>query len=126
MLAWRWILAGGSSDCRWLPARLRVDVLRLLLPSKARPDLRFSRKDSSAGEPLGDSYALGMAGTGGTSSSSSRLDMEFRDASVLGAGRREPLVAMGMLPCDGRGWMEPTEVRTVLKLADEPTERPEL
>ena len=61
-----------------------------------------------------------MAGTGGTSSSSSPPEgfWKLRD---FGAGRRE-LGFWGML----RGWREPVEVRTVLKLLVELMDRPEL
>lgn len=55
-LDWRWMTAGGSSMAwPWLPVRLAVDELWMLLVSRVRFDLRFSRNDSSAGEPLGDS-----------------------------------------------------------------------
>lgn len=49
-----------------------MDVLCTLLVSSERlPDFLFSKNVASAGESLGDSYTLGIAGTGGTSSSSS-------------------------------------------------------
>lgn len=66
---------------------------------------------------------MGMAGTGGTYSSSSRLDMEVRVVSVLGAGRREvgrllvmpkPKPVEVEVPWGRRVWTEPVEVRTVL------------
>lgn len=54
-------------------------------------------KATSAGESLGDSYALGMAGTGGTSSSSSAAGaVLLRLATALGAGNLE-LVKFGAL-----------------------------
>jgi hypothetical protein len=69
---------------------------------------------------LGDSYAFGIAGTGGTSSSSS-ADAEFWPLLSFGAGRRDMEA-----DCGKRGCREPVDVRTVLKLAFDPIERPEL
>lgn len=90
----------------------------MLLASKARFDFRFSKKDNSAGASLGDSYTLGMAGTGGTSSSPSAV-VELSKLRDLGAGNLEPPDAL-------RGCIEPVDVRTVLKLVVEPTDSPEL
>jgi hypothetical protein len=117
LLGRRWTLAGaGSLTC--ITDVLAVELLWTLLASKARFDFRFSKKDNSAGDSLGDSYTLGMAGTGGTSSSSSAV-VELRRFRDLGAGNLEPPDAL-------RGWIEPVDVRTVLKLVVEPTESPEL
>jgi hypothetical protein len=60
----------------------------MLLASKARFDLLLSKNGASANVSFGDSYALGIAGTGGTYSSSSWLDELWR-FSALGAGKRE-------------------------------------
>ena len=98
---------------------LPVELLWMLLASKVRLDFRFSRNDMSAGESFGDSYTLGIAGTGGTSSSSSGFD-GFGRLRAFGAGRRE------LAPGANLGWMDPVEVLTVLKLVDDPTDRPEL
>lgn len=79
----------------------------MLLASKAKFDFLLSKYESSAGESLGDSYALGIAGTGGTSSSSSAF-VGLCMFNAFGAGSRElPLGAM-------RGWIDPVDVRTVL------------
>lgn len=53
------------------PERLFVEILLMLLASKGILDLRLLKNGGSAGESLGDSYAFGIAGTGGTSCSSS-------------------------------------------------------
>lgn len=68
-LGLRWSLVTGSKTGAL--DRLPVELLLTLLVSSPWVDLRFSRNESSADESLGDSYALGIAGTGGTSSSSS-------------------------------------------------------
>lgn len=110
-LAFSWIACTG-------PDRLPVDVLRILLESSAKFDFLLSKKCISAGDSFGDSYTFGIAGTGGTSSSSSveagMLVIDF------GAGSREP-VFWGR-----RGCNDPVDVLTVLLLASEPTENPEL
>lgn len=67
LLGLREIMAGGGSVTA--PVRLAVELLCTLLESNAMWDFLLSKNDSSAGESLGDSYTLGMAGTGGTSSS---------------------------------------------------------
>lgn len=59
------LAGGGSASCA--PDTLPVEVLLILLVSNALLDLRLSKNDSSPGE----SYSFGIAGTGGTSSSSS-------------------------------------------------------
>jgi hypothetical protein len=92
----------------------------MLLASNPRFDFLFSKKAASARGSLGDSYAFGIAGTGGTSSSSS-CPAELWRLKAFGAGSLEPT------PCGLRCWIEPVDVRTVvLKLAFEVTERPEL
>lgn len=63
-------MAGSASlDCP--PETLAVELLWMLLASYVRFDFLLSRKAASASGSLGDSYAFGIAGTGGTSSSSS-------------------------------------------------------
>jgi hypothetical protein len=52
-----------------LPDKLFVEMLFILLASKGKLDFRL-KNGVSAGESFGDSYAFGIAGTGGTSSSS--------------------------------------------------------
>lgn len=90
----------------------------MLLESSPRFDFLLSKNCISAGDSLGDSYTFGIAGTGGTSSSSSfEAGILFID---LGAGRREPLF------WGKRGCSDPVDVLTVLLLASDPTENPEL
>jgi hypothetical protein len=60
----------------------------MLLASNPRFDLLLSKKAASAKVSLGDSYAFGIAGTGGTSSSSSWL-AELCRFRAFGAGSRE-------------------------------------
>jgi len=118
LLGRRCTLAGcGSWGC---PSEtLPVELLLRLLASNARLDFLFSINDTSAGDSFGDSYTFGMAGTGGTSSLSSPVAALWRD-KAFGAGNLE-------LPVWGfRAWIDPVDVRTVLKLLVEPTERPEL
>jgi hypothetical protein len=67
---------------------LPVELLWILLVSKAKVDFLLSKKDISAGDSFGDSYAFGIAGTGGTSSSSSIVDVLSR-LTAFGAGSRE-------------------------------------
>lgn len=69
---------------------------------------------------MGDSYAFGMAGTGGTSSSSS-TGRGLWTVVCFGAGSRDVDE-----DCERRGWIEPIEVLAVLKLAEEFTDSPEL
>ena len=88
--------------------------------SNAIFDFRFSKNESSAGEFFGDSYTFGIAGTGGTSSSPSAVVGGWR-FRALGAGNLELEADWGI-----RGWIEPVEDRTVLKLFVEFMERPEL
>lgn len=84
-------------------------------------DFRLLKNGGSAGESFGDSYALGMAGTGGTSSSS-LFPAELWTFLGLGVGSREDEGGC----CGIRGCRDPVEVRDVLWLALDPTERPEL
>jgi hypothetical protein len=118
-LGLRCILAGGPSFNT--PDTLPVELLLMLLASYARFDLLLSRNVTSACASFGDSYAFGIAGTGGTSSSSSWLAELWR-FRAFGAGSREP--APWGFRC---GTDVVVEVRiVVLKLALEVTERPEL
>lgn len=64
--SWR---IGSRTDPR--PERLLVEMLLILLASKGLLTFRWVKNGGSAGESLGDSYAFGIAGTGGTSISSS-------------------------------------------------------
>lgn len=59
-----------GSRAEFLPEMLFVEVLLILLASKGILDFLLVKNGVSIGESLGDSYALGIAGTGGTSSSS--------------------------------------------------------
>lgn len=112
-------MAEGSTSFDCVPETLPVDVLLRLLASNAIFDFRFSKNESSAGEFLGDSYTLGIAGTGGTSSPSAFVGAwRFR---AFGAGNLELEADWGI-----RGWIEPVEDRTVLKLFVEFMESPEL
>lgn len=118
-LGFRLTFAEISVDCG--PVRLPVELLWILLASNAKVDFLFSMKDCSANDSLGDSYAFGIAGTGGTSSSSSMVDVLCR-LTAFGAGSRE----LGGRPRLIRGWIEPVDVRAVLKLFTDVIERPEL
>lgn len=92
-----------------------------MLSRVPRLDFFLAKKYVSAGGvSFGDSKALGIAGTGGTSSSSP----EGREpwlVACFGAGSRETEAG-----CGKRGCKEPVDVLTVLKLTVDPTERPEL
>jgi hypothetical protein len=100
---------------------LPVELLWILLASNARFDLLLSRKAASASVSFGDSYALGIAGTGGTSPVSSML-AELCRLRAFGAGNRE-LASI----CELRCWTDAVDVRmVVLKLALDVMERPEL
>lgn len=101
-----------------LPDKLLVEVLFILLVSNGRLDFRLLKSAGSAGESFGDSYALGIAGTGGTSSSS-LLPAELCTLRPFGAGNLDE--AGGGI----RGCREPEEVRAALKLALDPVERRE-
>ena len=60
---------------------------------------------------------------------STMLGAEVCIVGGLGAGKREPVLLMLDAPAPPwgkRGWIEPVELRTVLKLMDEPMEKPEL
>lgn len=117
-LGLRWTLVGsGKTGIEILPVGLELELSTSIL---LKAVFFFSMKYVSAGESFGDSYALGMAGTGGTSSSSS-AGIGLCTVVCLGAGNRD--VDEG---CETRGCVEPIEVLTVLKLMDEVTERPEL
>jgi hypothetical protein len=93
-------------------------VLFILLVSNGRLDFRLLKSAGSAGESFGDSYALGIAGTGGTSSSS-LLPAELCTLRPFGAGSLDE-TGGGI-----RGCSEPVEVRAALKLALDPVERRE-
>ncbi len=84
-----------------------VELLFLLLESNGRLDFRLLKNGCSAGESLGDSYALGIAGTGGTSSSS--LPAELCTFLGLGVGSLEFDIFGASLGCK-----DPVDVRAVL------------
>lgn len=84
-----------------------VEMLLMLLASKGRLVFRLLKNGASAGDSLGDSYALGMAGTGGTSSSS--LPAELWTFLVLGVGNLDNAAL-----CGTRGCKDPVDVRAVL------------
>jgi hypothetical protein len=94
-----------------------VDELAALLVSRGKLDLRMENKERSICS-LGDSYAFGIAGTGGTSSSAAAELCMFLG---FGVGRRhaEKLWL-------NRGCKDPVEVRIELKLVLDDTESPEL
>ena len=91
-----------------LPDKLFVEVLFILLASNGILDFLLLYKGGSAGDCLGDSYAFGMAGTGGTSSSS-LFPAELCVFLDFGVGNLDD--AGG---CEVRAWNEPVEVRKVL------------
>lgn len=99
-----------------LPDKLFVDVLFMLLVSNGKLVFRLLKTVGSEGDSLGDSYALGMAGTGGTSSSS-LFPAELCTLLAFGAGNREDGGGGGILGCK-----ELVEVRAGLKLEVEPVE----
>jgi hypothetical protein len=84
-----------------------VDMLLMLLESKGRLDLLLLNNSGSAGDSLGDSYAFGIAGTGGTSSSS--FPAELCTFLVFGVGSLEDAAF-----CGTRGCKDPVDVRAVL------------
>jgi len=93
----------------------------MLLVSKVRFELLFSSLGAGASGSLGDSKALGIAGTGGTSSSSRSCPRAARPRT-LGVGKREAAK-------ESRCWRDWVDVRTVtvlLTLELELAERPEL
>jgi hypothetical protein len=103
---------GGSRNeiIETLPDKLADEVLLILLVSKFIFDARLLKKGGSIGVSFGDSYALGMAGTGGTSSSS-LFPAELLRLLGFGVGRREEEVC----GCsDARGCNDPAEVWEVL------------
>jgi hypothetical protein len=100
-----------------LPDRLFVEVLFMLLVSNGRLDLRWLNVVGSAGDSFGDSYARGIAGTGGTSSSS-LLPAELCTGLAFGAGNLDDEGGGGNLGCSS----DPVEVRAGLKLAVDPVE----
>jgi hypothetical protein len=102
-----------------LPDKLFVEVLFILLVSNGKLDFRLLKSVGSAGDSFGDSYALGIAGTGGTSSSSS-LPAALCKLLAFGAGSRDDGAGGGTLGC-----RELVEVRVALKLAFDPVERRE-
>jgi hypothetical protein len=109
-------LIGSLADA--LPDRLFVEVLFILLVSNGKLDFRLLKSVGSAGDSFGDSYALGIAGTGGTSSS--LLPAALCKLLAFGAGSRDERGGGGTLGC-----REPVDVRTALKLAFDPVERRE-
>ena len=106
-----------------LPERLAVEALLILLASKGILDLRWVKNGGSAGDSFGDSYAFGIAGTGGTSCSSS-FPAELCTFRDFGVGSLEDVVAGGS---DGiRGCNEPADVRAVLWFVLDPAENAEV
>jgi hypothetical protein len=91
-----------------LPDKLLVEMLLMLLASNGKLDLRLLKNGCSAGESFGDSYAFGIAGTGGTSSSS-LLPAELWTLLGFGVGNLEDAASWGI-----RGCNDPVEVREVL------------
>lgn len=104
-----------SSRAEPTPDKLFVEVLFMLLVSNGRLDLRWLNCIGSAGDSFGDSYARGIAGTGGTSSSS-LLPAELCTGLAFGAGNLDE-GGGGNLGCS-----EPVDVRAGLKLAVDPVE----
>jgi hypothetical protein len=103
-----------------LPDKLFVEVLFILLASNGILDLRLLKNAASTFESLGDSYALGIAGTGGTSSSS-LFPAALCTPLAFGVGNLDEATG-----CGARGCKEPVDVREVLWLALDQIERPEL
>ena len=102
------VLTGSRVEAR--PDRLLVDMLLILLASNGPLILRCMKNGGSAGVSFGDSYAFGIAGTGGTSNSSSfPAELWIRG---FGVGNREEFSGGGN--CGMRGWSEPVDVRAVL------------
>lgn len=92
------------------PERLFVEILLILLASYGMLDFRGLKNGWSAGDSLGDSYALGIAGTGGTSCSSSFP----AELCILGFGVGNLEEFGGGGNCGIRGCNEPIEVQAVL------------
>lgn len=111
--------------------RRSLVLLLLKLPvSNGRLDFGcFSKNGCSAGESFGEPYAFGIAGTGGTSSSSSSFPAELWTVREfgLGVGSRE-VDALGGSPGSAGilGCKEPVEVLAVLKEVADADDRPEL
>jgi hypothetical protein len=84
-----------------------VELLFLLLESNGRLDFLLLKNGCSAGDSFGDSYAFGIAGTGGTSSSS--LPAALCTFLGFGVGNLELETFGGNL-----GWRDPVDVRAVL------------
>ena len=87
-----------------LPDKLAEEVLLILLASNGILDIRLLKNGCSTGVSFGDSYALGIAGTGGTSSSS-LFPAELFTFLGFGVGNREEDGC-----CDNRGCSEPADV----------------
>ena len=85
---------------------LPVELLWILSASIPSPDFFLSMNRASAGEPLGDSYAFGIAGTGGTSSSLSAGN-GLCTVVCFGAGKRDAEADAGR-----RVWAGPVDVLT--------------
>lgn len=94
----------GAASCADATGMSFVEELLILLASYAKLGFRLEN-GVSAGDSLGDSYAFGIAGTGGTSSRS--CSAELCTFLVLGVGN---LDEVGMFR-DIRGCKEPVEVR---------------
>ena len=88
-----------GSSC-WFAPPLEVDMLLRLLTSHAILDFRLE-KNGCISSSLGDSYALGMAGTGGTISSSPSERFSPRIFSV-GSLEVEKLCDMRAVPLEAR------------------------
>lgn len=83
-------------------------MLLILLASKGMLDFLLLKNGGSAGESFGDSYAFGIAGTGGTSSSS-LFPAELWMLRGFGVGNLEDEGGSGI-----RGCNDPVDVREVL------------
>lgn len=114
----RSFLTGSRTEA--LPDKLVVEELFILLASNGILDFRLLRKGGSAGDSLGDSYALGIAGTGGTSSSS-LFPAELCTLLDLGVGNLDDVAGSVTLDCRA-----PVDVRALLQFVLDVMERPEL
>jgi hypothetical protein len=79
------LIGSGRTGIVMLPVEL---ACAFIVSCPFKPDFFLSRNKVSAGEPLGDSYAFGIAGTGGTSSSSS-AGVGLCIVVCFGAGSRD-------------------------------------